>query len=690
MRTMPQTAVLSPNNVVRSASPAFLLAFGLEEREIVGRSLRMLLGPCTDGQRLLRFIDSATPKTRLPKTHILAALYSRDGVPLLRSVAVELADDGARIVYMERTHAVTSKQALVDDGTSKVLLSAETRQVSDISSGFADRYGFSPKAASALGLRMILGPGTDIQSLTALMDAALGGQSQRGRLLTYGSDCQALECEIIVTPVEDGMAQVSHLMLTFVSEPRRRSVSVTASSSKKSFLPTHDSSFTRVSSAGSSFTRVSSAGSQSERAGSLIKAALLFLALPMFLHLGGPMIASGESSTATLMRLAPSALQFHSDSNRQKPKGSGLPSLLHSHHHVNTDVMVDRLGSNKITLMLDLDKTVLFGNDGNDLGVALQWMDVANSKVQELYSKLINPNLKKMYEFYTESGKEVDVVIYTRRPQIVYYKSCVTSNTVPVRYADDFHGQGQLIFPSSIGTSQDILDTYVGPDLLEEEHRDVQLALDRLLAARDAVMLELGLAKPPPVVVTAQPKNIEATARQLGLPAESCLLFDDNVELRSNPRVVLVDPLDGLPSDRRANLLAFMEREVPADTLEEDLVDYLEEAASAAETSIMRDANGKLSWWIPEVADHTRSWRTPQPVCAVSHHTLPLKGAKSLEFHSDKDEMLSDVSPADVPLRAPGHGFIDLCAAAEKAIASRESDIQLELELARQYSEYCA
>ena len=41
--------------------------------------------------------------------------------------------------------------------------------------------------------------------------------------------------------------------------------------------------------------------------------------------------------------------------------------------------------NNKITLMLDLDKTTLYGNDGNDLGVALQWMDKDEVTVGELY-----------------------------------------------------------------------------------------------------------------------------------------------------------------------------------------------------------------------------------------------------------------------------------------------------------------
>jgi hypothetical protein len=72
----------------------------------------------------------------------------------------------------------------------------------------------------------------------------------------------------------------------------------------------------------------------------------------------------------------------------------------------------------RVTLMIDLDFTALYGNDGNDLGLALQWMDKDPSVVQELYSKLINPELQTMYQSYVARSREVKVVIYTRRPQV--------------------------------------------------------------------------------------------------------------------------------------------------------------------------------------------------------------------------------------------------------------------------------
>ena len=48
----------------------------------------------------------------------------------------------------------------------------------------------------------------------------------------------------------------------------------------------------------------------------------------------------------------------------------------------------------KVTMMLDLDKTCLWGNDGNDLGLSLQWMEKPPELVRELYSLLVHPALQ--------------------------------------------------------------------------------------------------------------------------------------------------------------------------------------------------------------------------------------------------------------------------------------------------------
>ena len=145
----------------------------------------------------------------------------------------------------------------------------------------------------------------------------------------------------------------------------------------------------------------------------------------------------------------------------------------------------------RLTLMLDLDHTCLFGNDGNDLGCALQLMgkDEAHGAehprmLAELYRRLINPRLRPTYDAYKARGKDITVVIYTRRPSLLKYRSLLDGAPVSLRYADDWHlaGRDQVAFPASVASSRDILASYTGAPLSDDDRQDVTWALDRLLA----------------------------------------------------------------------------------------------------------------------------------------------------------------------------------------------------------------
>jgi hypothetical protein len=515
----------------------FLELFCFEKEQLVGRSLRMLYGPCTDTQTIMDFLAAASGSDELKTTpqNIFAALYDSNGGLRLIIAEAGKREHGTCVLRMQQSHAIDFKAARADDGSCKMILSTETRRVEDVSMAFTERYGFSLKTAQGRTPgSLIQGPGSDLQSLTTAMTVATGGLTQRIPLLTFSSDCSAIPVIITVTPVHDGSGRLSQLVLTLVVDrPARRICS-------------------------GWYVAASCFDRRSVKA----KIALLCLALPATLNLlGGPIIASGHTVVSASQR--PNRQHSHAghlfDSENAFSRYRDYVPPVHALGGPRDDGLQKMSANNKmrannkITLMIDLDKTALYGNDGNDLGVALQWMDKEQAKVEELYRKLINPSLRPMYNSYVKQGKEVEVIVYTRRPQVVYYKSCVRQNTVPVRYADEWHGHdGQLYLPSSLKTSDDIFKTYTGPELLEDEIHDVKLALDRLLAARNGVMHELGLAVPPRVVVTAAAKHVETTARFYGLSPDACLLFDDNIELRNAPQVVLVNPHESLQPDRRA------------------------------------------------------------------------------------------------------------------------------------------
>lgn len=312
---------------------------------------------------------------------------------------------------------------------------------------------------------------------------------------------------------------------------------------------------------------------------------------------------------------------------------------------------------NRMTLMIDLDHTSIYGNDGNDLGLALQWVRKDHFALDELYQNLVNPHLRAMYDSYKAQGKHINVVIYTRRPGILYHRSEHYGQHVKMQYESQFHADEQIYLPSSVAALSDLWATYRGPDLPDHEAFDAQCALARLLAARNAIAHELGLDVPPPVVVTAHSKKVEATARRLQLPVESAILFDDNAALKGDPRVVIVDKMTTMPKDRRAEVLALMQREAPAESLDVDLVEFLM-TAPLADRSLMRSGSGQLSWHVAlsSFSSTLMPWPTPDPLmgltprgkhAAAADVSCKLKRAAG-EEHLELEQQISDCS--DSPL----------------------------------------
>jgi hypothetical protein len=237
-----------------------------------------------------------------------------------------------------------------------------------------------------------------------------------------------------------------------------------------------------------------------------------------------------------------------------------------------------------------------------------------------------------------------------------------------------------------------MIATYAGPELYEDIQFDVECGLERLLAARNAIAHELGLQEPPTVVVTAGAKDVAATARNLHVEIETALLFDDNIELRKDPRVVVVDRLHSLPPSRCAQVLEFMQRQLRAQDLEKNLVDYLEQVPSE-QRCIMRDPDtGELSWRMNAQDGNSPVWPTPEPTAALFSATLcsarllrfmtPCQSKQAIRNAEEKISMakeaeedatgISDVSPCATPvlkserLTLPERG-LDLKALVHKA-----------------------
>jgi hypothetical protein len=304
-------------------------------------------------------------------------------------------------------------------------------------------------------------------------------------------------------------------------------------------------------------------------------------------------------------------------------------------------------------VMLDLDKTSLYGNDGNDLPLSLQWQDTPHAVVAELYKLLVSPNIRPALEQVHAQADDVTVVIYTRRPQVVHYTSPYRQESVHMLFNPAWHdARGQLLLPGHVETAADMMEEYTGVALLQEERRDVEKILERLLGARDAVASELGLAYTPTIVVTGTAKVVEGTAAALGLPGEHAVLFDDNPELARDAKVVTVEPLTSLPEHQRQRVLDFMQPHLPAEQLSEDLRAFLL-GASPAECSVRNNkASGALEWHVPGPATPLKLWgnpalrselRAPTREALPQGHAIPDWGAQArrARAHEGKGSSLS-------------------------------------------------
>ena len=310
-------------------------------------------------------------------------------------------------------------------------------------------------------------------------------------------------------------------------------------------------------------------------------------------------------------------------------------------------------------VMLDLDKTSLYGNDGNDLPLALQWEDKHPTVVKDLYKLIVSPNIRPALQLVREQAQDVTVVIYTRRPQVITYSSPYRREAVRLLFAPAWHdSKDQLLLPGHVTTAADMMAEYRGASLLEEEKRDVEKILERLLGARDAVASELGLPTPPTVVVTSHDKKVETTAAALNLPSDQAFLFDDNPQLATNPKVVSVSPLTSLPAHNRQRVLDFMQRHLPAERLSPDLKTFLL-GASPAECSLRANpVTNAIEWHVPVASSPLKLWENP------ALRAAPYRGTSLIRNQAHALSLARPLHDWSQPHRSLANVWKGVCAAA--------------------------
>ena len=282
-------------------------------------------------------------------------------------------------------------------------------------------------------------------------------------------------------------------------------------------------------------------------------------------------------------------------------------------------------------VLLDLDNCAIFGQDGNDLGLALQmssdsmagpvrWPRRGGKGPQQrlvgLYQRLVNPQAAALcYCLGYKGGTRKagagtrNVVIYTRRAHLLEYYSEFRHRVLSLRWCRTWHiDSTHFAIPASVATASEILETYTGPRLLPRERRDIELALERLLAARDAVQVELGLACPPVVVVTSVGKDVKLVQASLGLP-RATFLWDDDVQLAGYDGVLVTARYEVMARTEAQELSEFLGEVLPPRKLSRDAARLL----ASAQPSLLYTGGGpdELQWRIPWSPQRPRPFALP-------------------------------------------------------------------------------
>jgi len=241
-----------------------------------------------------------------------------------------------------------------------------------------------------------------------------------------------------------------------------------------------------------------------------------------------------------------------------------------------------------VVCFLDLDMTSFWGNDLNDLGCALQWMQRPFADILHLYRMLFNEEAARTLSA-VKKKYATKVVIYTRRPSLLYYSSCFRPDKlITLRFCEEWHhdevvlvnnealDMRQIVLPGHIKGSQEVMHHLIPSEpMLEKEKYDLQMCFERLFAARAVMQEKLGLQEPPEVVVCATPKDVPATARRMGLQDARCFLWDDNERLLGHDGVYVVDRFDALPAKTLSSLELFLDKCLPLHEIPDDLATFM-------------------------------------------------------------------------------------------------------------------
>ncbi|EKX39336.1 hypothetical protein GUITHDRAFT_143541 [Guillardia theta CCMP2712] len=160
-----------------------------------------------------------------------------------------------------------------------------------------------------------------------------------------------------------------------------------------------------------------------------------------------------------------------SEQTDEEAENGRKQSLSKNHSLARTTRVLGPLRSHSgyIGILLDLDHTTIYGQDGNDLSIAFQLNGLDFSALCKLYTHLLNPQVKDLLERIRKLGYMFEVALYTRRSHLLSYMSLLRRRVISLKWREDWHfGSSHCLIPSNISSAEEVLETYRGVALMPQ------------------------------------------------------------------------------------------------------------------------------------------------------------------------------------------------------------------------------
>jgi hypothetical protein len=247
------------------------------------------------------------------------------------------------------------------------------------------------------------------------------------------------------------------------------------------------------------------------------------------------------------------------------------------------------------TCLLDLDLCAQFGQDTNDLLNISQQKGMPAEYLLSLMTNLLNPSMLTAMQKLAHLNPRI--VIYTMKGTLIEY--CL--------FDHGFLADGEAYIPSKM-TSDEFIKKY------RPRNSDIQLGIERVFIAREAIQIALDLPDAPEVIITRIKKDVQRACESCLNPVSDpdlAYLWDDNTTISGNYHVITIPEYSKIPEYLVSKIHSQLEEMFPQRQLDTQGDSHLLNLLGQSEGkySSYDSATGYIS--VKQTAERLTPWMLP-------------------------------------------------------------------------------